>query len=110
MCIRDRAAFLVNVAVISTVWVPAPTAPRTFKLAVVPPYSFKYRSWVVATPSTETVTLPQSVFRNVPRYRSCWRGYEYRSVTLRMSRAFEGAVRFACPLLHHCDGTVPPSA
>ena len=30
-----------TVAVISTVWLPAATPPRTFRLAVVPPYSFR---------------------------------------------------------------------
>ena len=47
-------------AVISTVWVPAATPPRTFTFAVVPPYSFRYRSNgdpATATPSTVTADL-----------------------------------------------------
>jgi hypothetical protein len=35
------AAFLSNSALISTVWLPAATLPRTFRFAVVPPYSFR---------------------------------------------------------------------
>ena len=38
------AAFFSNSAVISTTWVPAATLLATFTFAVVPPYSFRYRS------------------------------------------------------------------
>ena len=55
-------------AVITTVWLPAATLPRDLQVrrraAVLVEVEIVV---VVATPSTETPTLPQSVFRNVPR-------------------------------------------